>query len=245
MSLIKVLIADDQQDSIVIVRFFLEKLSYIEIVGECYDGDDLINQVMQKQPDLLLVDINMPKKNGMMAVKECLHFNPNLKFIFITGYDDYAVEAFQMNAIDYIVKPIEKLRLYKAMEKAKYNILYEQNQTNKSSSIHNLPIKDQCGTTYIPQDDIFFIEKSGKKCLIYTKDKVYETQENISNLVDRLDESFFSAHRSYIINVRKITHIIPQNETYLAYFHDFDHQASISKLKINEVKDKISAFLND
>jgi two-component system, LytTR family, response regulator len=244
MGFIKVILADDHQDNVKLLHHFLVHLSDIEIVGHCYNGDDLVEQVMQKKPDLLLVDINMPKKNGIIAVKECLNLFPQIKFIFTTGFDEYALEAFQLTAIDYIVKPIEKFRLYKAIEKAKNIILYERNQSY-TIQIKNLPIKDQNGTSYVPQHDIYFIEKSGKKCLVYTKERVFETNENISNLLASLDESFFSAHRSYIINLKRISHIVPQNETFLVYFQDFDQQASISKLKINEVKEKMSYFLSD
>lgn len=242
MDPIRVIIADDNEDSLEIIRFFLEKMNDITIIDVCKDGQALVHLYKEKKPDLVLVDINMPKLNGVEAIKQCLDINNQVKFIFITSYEEYAIEAFQMDAIDYVVKPIEKLRLYKALEKAKKIVQFEKRK-QQALKINNLPIKDYYGTSYVAQHDIFFIEKSGKKCLIHTADKVYETQENISSLSARLDESFFSAHRSYIINVKKVSHIVPQNETYLAYFHQLDKQAYISKLKINELKEKITLYI--
>jgi two-component system, LytTR family, response regulator len=242
MSPIRVMVVDDNQDSQEILMHFLEQLPDFEIIGTCNNGDELVEQVMKNKPDLLLTDINMPYKNGINAVKECLSFYPKLKFIFITGYDEYAIEAFNIAAIDYIVKPVEKSRLYKALEKAK-NILQFEEHPPQKTNIKHLPIKDINGTYYVPQDEIYFIEKSGKKCLVYTEDKVYETQESIGKLVGRLNDYFLSAHRSFVINLKKVDYISPQNETYIVYFQGFNKQASISKLKINEVKQKMDQIL--
>lgn len=242
MSPIRVMVVDDNQDSQEILIHFLEQLAEFELVGTCNNGEELVEQVMKTKPELLLTDINMPHKNGINAVKECLTFYPNLKFIYITGYDEYAIEAFNIAAIDYIVKPVEKSRLYKALEKAKSVLQFEENGPQKIN-IKHLPIKDLNGTYYIPQEEIYFIEKSGKKCLVYTKDKVFESQENIGKLVERLNNYFFSAHRSFVINLKKVDHILPQNETYIVYFQGFNKQASISKLKINEVKEKMDQIL--
>lgn len=242
MNRIRVIIVDDNEDSLEILQYFLAQLSDFEVVGTCKNGDELIDEVMKSKPDLLLADINMPKKNGVLAIKECLEFYSKLKFIFITGYDEYSVEAFEIAATDYIVKPIEKHRLYKALEKAKKAIMYERNNSNRVQ-IKMLPIKNQNGTSYIPQNEIYFVEKDGKKCLVYTKDKIFETSENISKLTEKLEPYFYSAHRSYIINLKLVVYIVPQNETYLAYFSDFNRQASISKLKINEVKARMEEYL--
>jgi two-component system, LytTR family, response regulator len=246
MEPIRVLLVDDHEDSIEILRFFISGMSSFEIVGECSNGEEMIEAVMLQKPDLVLSDINMPKKDGIHAVKDCLSFQPNLKFIFITGYDNHAITAFQMAAIDYIVKPIEKGRLLKALEKAENVIRYEQGSIEnvvKERSIKNLVIKDPQCTRYIPLEDIYFIEKSGKKCFIHTADEIYETYENIGKLYEKLtDDIFYSAHRSFIINLKKVTHITPHHETYIAYFQQYDQQASISKLKINDVREKIASL---
>jgi diguanylate cyclase (GGDEF)-like protein len=120
---IKIVIADDHEPSRRIIRRFLEPLDQITIVGEAGSGEELIRAVADNEPNLVLVDINMPKMNGIQAIKECLSLNPGLKVIFITGHNEYAVEAFDVSAVDYIVKPIEKHRLEVAIEKAKTIIM--------------------------------------------------------------------------------------------------------------------------
>lgn len=246
MDPIKILLVDDNQDFIKIMEHFIQGFPESQLIGICNNGEELVEQVMLKKPDLVLTDINMPIKNGIEAVKECLSFYPHLKCIFITGYDGFAIEAFRISAVDYIVKPIEKIRLYQALEKAKNLLQFERGKLEldiqEENKIKNLPLRDQNSIRYIPLTDIYFIEKTGKKCLVYTKSEIYETNETIGKLLDRLDHSFFPSHRSYIINLKKVSHITPHNETYIAHFQNNLNQASISKLKINEVRDRIIAL---
>lgn len=102
-----------------------------------------------------------------------------------------------------------------------------------------LHLKEQNSTQYIPLSDIYFIEKAGKKCLVYTTNEIYETSEPMNKIINRLDDTFFQAHRSNIINLSKITQIMPQNETYVVLFENYDKQASLSKLRINEVRERM------
>lgn len=246
MNQINIVIADDHQVSIEIMEQFIHELPGFEVIGTCNNGEELIEEVIIKKPDLVITDINMPRKNGVEAIRECVSFIHNLKFIFFTGYDEFAIEAFRLSAVDYIVKPIEKERLYVALEKAKKIIQIEEDQLMEHSSQEaraNLPLREQNSVRYIPLSDIYFIEKAEKKCLVYTEGKIYETNEPISKLMEKLDESFYQAHRSYIINLHKVSHIAPRNESYIVHFENYQNQASISKLKINEVKERMTALI--
>lgn len=119
MDLIKVVIADDHEPSRRIIRRFIGSLENISIVGEAGNGEELLGQIESAEPHLVLVDIGMPKLDGINAIKECMKINPHLKVIFITGHNEYAVDAFDVSAVDYIVKPIERARLTSAVEKAR------------------------------------------------------------------------------------------------------------------------------
>ncbi|MCD7036196.1 LytTR family DNA-binding domain-containing protein [Metabacillus sp. GX 13764] len=250
MNEISIVIVDDNNDSIEILQYFISQLQDFKILAVCSNGEELIESVMREKPDLILADINMPKKNGIQAIEECRQFQPQLNFIFITGYDDYAVDAFNLSAVDYIVKPVEKSRLYLALEKAKSVIRrkgsYPAEQISavtEEAKEKRLPIKFNGSLFYIPLKDIIYIEKSIKKSLIHTSERTYESYENISDLVNMLDESFYQTHRSYIVNLSKISHITPRNETYLAYFFNFHSHAHVSKLKINELQEKMEKYI--
>ncbi|MGG3560538.1 response regulator transcription factor [Neobacillus rhizosphaerae] len=240
MKPIKWILAEDHPDSMEIIKYFIGELPDFQLVASCTNGEELVEMVMVMKPDLVITDINMPKKNGILAIKECLSFHPTLKFIFLTGNDEFAIEAFEINTVDYLVKPIERTRLMVAMEKARNILQFEHGDGDtRNHRLHMLPLKEQNCTQYIPLSDIYFIEKAGKKCLVYTKAQIYETSESISKIMSRLDDSFFQAHRSNIINLKKISQIIPQNETYMVHFKDYDKPASLSKLKINEVRERM------
>jgi two-component system LytT family response regulator len=238
MSPIKVIVADDHQESIDIMIRLLSSLPEFQLIGQCANGEQLVEEVIVKKPDLVLTAIKLAKKNGLEAMKECLSFLPTMKVIFITGFDEYAIEAFSMAAIDYLVKPVEEERLGQALEKAKNIIEFEREEIGSSPKLQQkiLQLRDQTATLFIPLTDIVFIEKIGKKCLVYTEKEIYDTSETMARILPRLDDSFFHGHRSYIINLEKISQIIPQKESFIVHFKDYDQLAKISKLKINEIR---------
>lgn len=235
---LKVVLAEDHEESLEILDFFINNHPDFKVVDSCKNGEELVRKVARHKPDIVVADIKMPELNGVEAIKKSLQFHPELKFIFVTGYDDFAVEAFNISAVDYVVKPLEMSRLYSALEKAKSTIML-----SKTRSIGNdkkLPFKFNGDTYYVPFSNIFFIEKVGKKCFIYTKEKTFETYTNLMDLYELLDDSFYLAHRSNIINLHHVFCIKQKNETYLVYFLHFDKHAHISKLKIKEVRKLIS-----
>ncbi|KEF40194.1 response regulator of the LytR/AlgR family [Schinkia azotoformans MEV2011] len=235
LPLIKTVLADDNRDSLEIIETILKRHQKFRIVATCTDGEELINQVVKCRPDLVITDIKMPKLNGIEVIKKCRKFDSNVNFIFVTGFDDFAVEAFNVAAIDYIVKPFNMDRFFAALEKA-IEIIQHKQQLKSKSFRSKLKIKSSGSNYYIPMEDIYFIEKQGKKCIIHGKNKLYETNESIKVLYQKLNDTFYLSHRSYIINLKKILNISASNETYLAHFEGIPDHAHISKLKIKEIE---------
>lgn len=232
----KVLLADDHQDSLELLEIFINNHPQYEVVSTCSNGEELISKTAKFKPDLVITDVKMPILNGIESIRKVLQFQRDLKVIFVSGYNEFAVEAFDIRAVDYIVKPVEISRLYAALEKTQTD-----NRIRKISmrSKKKLPFKFKGAMFFIPFSDIYFIEKAGKKCLIHTKEGTFETYERIGYLSELLDESFYLSHRSNIVNLDNIIYIKPQNETFLAYFRNFDKHAHISKLKIKEIELKM------
>ncbi|WP_223664106.1 LytR/AlgR family response regulator transcription factor [Pseudobacillus badius] len=240
MTPIRTIIVDDHPDSLEILSFFVSQNPSFQVVAHCENGEDLIRQVMLTKPDLVIADINLPKLNGVDAIKKCISFQPHLKFIFVTGYEDFAVEAFNISAVDYIVKPVEMTRIYQALEKAEHVIrgaLHTEKSPIRQSK--TLCVKSEGSFYYIKQADVYFIEKAGKKCFIHTKNKTYEVYENIANILQTLGDQFYLSHRSNIINLEAVSHVTQKNETYLAFFPEYSKHAHISKLKIREFQKKM------
>ena len=173
MTPFKVLLADDHQDSLEVVEAYIKEHPNFDVIATCNDGEELVSKIAIFKPDIVITDVKMPKLNGVEAIKKAMQFNEKLKVIFVTGYDEFAVEAFNLEAVDYIVKPVELPRLYAALEKTqtdnRLKVLTTMNSRKK------LPFKFNGSMFFIPYDDIFFIEKTGKKCLIHTKEGTFET----------------------------------------------------------------------
>jgi two-component system LytT family response regulator len=242
MATLKIVIADDNASSRILLRHYINLLPDYEIIGEAADGEEFVQVVLDKKPDLVLVDINMPNLDGMEAVKLCRELLPNLQIIFTTGYDEFAVEAFNIAAADYIVKPIERTRLFHALEKAR-KLVQLSNRRHEGSLGEKktiFEIKSQNSILFLPMQEILFIEREGRKTVIHTRDGRYETTESLNEVASRLAPYFFKTHRSYIVNLKQVFKIEADGETYRVHFFNSDKVAYISKLKINEVQKSVS-----
>lgn len=239
---INVIIADDDQPSRTILFHFIKMLPEFKIVGEAATGDEFIKLAMKEKPDIALVDISMPGINGLEAVKACKGFSPSLQVIFTTGHDEFAVEAFNLSATDYIVKPVERTRLWIALEKCKTAIQLKNQFTKMKQSSNKLSIKSNNSFMYLDTEEILFIEREGRKTVLQTTKGRFETTESLVELEEKLPKYFYKTHRSYLVNLNRIRKIESSGETYLAFFTDDSKKpAHISKLKINNVHELLNS----
>lgn len=232
----KVLIAEDHEPSRKLLKHMINLVPDYQIVSEAVNGEELINNVMIEKPDIALVDINMPLLDGMEAIKSCKKMVPSLQVIFITGHDEYALEAFGVNAIDYIVKPIERGRLYSALERAAAMVRQTTSRQIQQSVKKDLMIKQQNQYSFIPLDEIIFIERADRKTVIHTINKKYQLNEPLTNLEEVLDSRFIGSHRSYIINLQFLTRIEAAGQSYKAYFKNYEETAKVSKNKLEDLQ---------
>lgn len=242
---IKIVIAEHNVQFRDTLQLFLKPLENFEVVGVANDGLELVELNFTLKPDLLLMDIHMPNLDGINAYKECVKTNPKANCIFITAYDDFAIEAFELNALDYIVKPFEKNRLYLALDRAYEKLQRETEITKRNKQLHlkRLLVKFD-GTLYIISlNSIIFIEKVNRKTYVHTKEQIYETYETLEAIKESLDEHFFASHRSYIINLKHISQVKSDGETYFAYFSDYLKFAHISKWKIHGLQKTLKELM--
>jgi two-component system LytT family response regulator len=231
----RILIADGNAASRKLLKQMVKYMPNYQIIGEAVNGEDLINKVVMEKPDVALVDINMPLLDGMKAVKSCKKIVPSLQVIFITSNDKYALEAFGVQAIDYIIKPIDRNRLIAALERASAF----QNRTvsiEPSPIKKDLMIKQNNQYFFIPLDDIIFIKKADRKSVIYTMSEKIEFNEALTNLEEILDSRFVSSHRSYIINLQYLYKIEVSGQAYVAHFKNYKDTAKVSKTKLAELQ---------
>ncbi|MYL35314.1 response regulator [Pontibacillus yanchengensis] len=235
----RILIADDQEASRKLLRQMIEKMvmDSFEIIDEARDGEELIEKALLHQPDLVLCDIEMPKIKGIEAIREIQKSMPSLDYIFTTAHESFAVEAFELYAVDYVLKPIQMSRLMLALERGKAILEKKQpQQSQRANAFSRIPIRFNRSMYYIQVDDILFIEKNDRKSVIHTLDEQYSSSETLEYFLDYLDNRFVQSHRSFIINLTHVARIQTSGKSYLVYFNGYEEAAQISKQNIQRVQ---------
>lgn len=197
----RALIVDDERLARNELLRLLEKFPEIEVVGEATNGNEAIEKIEELSPDLVFLDIQMPGMTGF-EVLEHLHVVPNV--IFVTAYDEYALKAFEVNALDYVLKPIELPRLEKAIEK----VLVEQKETVKEDKLSldsQIFIKDGEKCWFVKLEKVRMFESEGNYVRLYFETSRPMILKSLNNLEKRLSEQeFFRISRKYIINLNWI-----------------------------------------
>ncbi len=196
MSNYKCIIVDDEPLARKLIAEHINELKELDLVGEFRSAIEAKNFASENQVDIIFLDINMPKLSGMDYLKN--HHNDGL-VIFTTAYPEFAVEAFEQNAFDYLLKPISFDRFLKSINKVKTHL--DGQVSDKSQSI---TIKENKRLYKLPLDHILYIEAYGDYIKIHTADKVYTIKETLSHYEKVLDQDFRRIHRSFIIRMDKI-----------------------------------------
>ncbi|SKA02764.1 LytR/AlgR family response regulator transcription factor [Sediminibacterium ginsengisoli] len=220
----KAVIIDDEMLARSIVREYLQYHPDIEIVQECNDGFEGVKAIQQHQPDLVFLDIQMPKINGFEML-ELLEQPPSV--IFTTAFEEYAIRAFETHAVDYLLKPFSRDRFDKALQKWRQQETREQ--VNKTTAMldtvtsnqqqnNRVVLKDNGKIKIIPAANIQYLEASDDYVKIHTAEGVFLKNKTMQHFEKTLDETqFVRIHRSYIINIQLITRLDPyEKESYVA-----------------------------
>lgn len=217
--MIRTLIVDDESLARERIISLLKKENDIEVVGECSDGEEALQKINSLKPDLVFLDIQMPLINGIEVIKSFNKFIPEV--IFVTAYDEYAVEAFEMNALDYLLKPFDQERFSKTLDRARQRLL--ANSTKEiSEKLNNLiltfsqnkpdekhltkfVIKSAGKISFINVDEINYIEAEGNYLILHTSNSKNLYRDTITNISKKLNpETFIRIHRSYIVKIENI-----------------------------------------
>ncbi len=197
----KCLIVDDEPIARKILAEYLAELSDIVIIGQLKNAIEAINFLANQEVDILFLDINMPKLSGVQFLKNIK--NPPL-VIFTTAYSEYAVAAFELEAFDYLVKPIAFDRFLKAVNNAKKR-LSEKNTGREQSKLFT--IKENKRIYKVNFEEVFLLQAYGDYVRIYTKEKKYVTKNKLNLVKSTLPNYFMQVHRSYIINLNHLKYV--------------------------------------
>jgi len=204
MSRLKVMIVDDERLAREEIKQHLLSYQDFDIMSEAANADEAERLIIQFQPDLLFLDIQMPERSGLELL-ESLEYVPEV--IFTTAYDQYAVKAFELNALDYLVKPVRRERFSQAIEKARTKFSVRPGLAAERTIF----IREGERCYFVKVKDIYLIESAGNYARLYVDGKKLYLKRSLNHLEKTLDQQlFFRISRTEIINTNYIKQIQPQ-----------------------------------
>jgi two-component system, LytTR family, response regulator len=195
----RVLIVEDEEHARRYLRELLDDEPQIEVVGESSNGVDGVRQVRELSPDIVFVDVQMPGLDGFGLIDQIAEVRPPL-FVLVTGYGEYAVKAFEIEAVDYLCKPFDKERLSLSVERAMRRLTPLVPGFSESQWLSRLSIKDDERILFVPVDEIIWIEAANKYVVIHTPDGTHISRQTIQGLEEKLNpREFVRTHRSTLV----------------------------------------------
>ncbi|MDQ0218627.1 response regulator [Peribacillus cavernae] len=243
--MLKAFLVDDEPLARDELKYLLLRTKAVEVVGEASSVEEAAEQIGSLVPDLVFLDIELAEDSGLMLAEQLRSVDPAPAIIFATAYDEYALQAFELNAVDYILKPFDETRLQKTLEKITRLRTIGANET---VSPHESPklAADQIGKLAIMAEEriilvdissIIFIGSTEGKTLIKTTAAEYKITESLVTLEKKLNNSsFVRVHRSYLVNVNEISEIEPWfNSTYNLIMKD-GSKVPVSRTYVKDLK---------
>lgn len=242
-----VVIIDDEKLILDNLKYVLSQFPYIHIVFESQDSLAALEYAKEnKDIDIIFVDITMPLLNGLDFAQQVFELNPTIGIVFVTAYEKYAINTFEVNTLDYILKPVTVSRVRKLMEKLErmwYGSLKTENAIPEKEIITNRIAASKNNQYFIIDPaDACFIMQVGKNLCLYTQTDEYHLKHTVSYWEDKLvNEGWIRCHRSIIINISKIKSISPMfNSTYTVHMLGRKEEISVSRSYINEFKRRLN-----
>jgi two-component system LytT family response regulator len=246
MEKIRAIIIEDEELGRELIKNYLKDQVEIDIISECENGFEGIKIIQELKPDLVFLDIQMPKLNGFEML-EILDEKPEI--IFTTAFNQYAIQAFEQNAVDYLMKPFSKDRLLYALKKAiqriKTNVLNNEKvnkliQSPLNEIIERVVVKSNTKISVIPVEKIIYLEAEDDYVMVFTHDGKHLKQATMKYFEEHLDpKEFMRVHRSYIVRIDQVTQLEPYGkDSYVAKLKD-GASVYISKSGFKNLKDKL------
>jgi two-component system LytT family response regulator len=205
----RVLIVDDETHARHYLRELLEGEPHVEVVGEGSNGVQGVQQIRELSPDIVFVDIQMPGLDGFGMIDQLAGSRPPL-FVLVTSYSEYAVRAFEIEAVDYLCKPFDKERLATSIERAIRRLNSAVPSAVGSQWLTRLSIKDDERILFVPVDEIIWIEAANKYVVVYTQTGSHISRQTIQGLEDQLNpREFVRTHRSTLVRKAAVRGLHP------------------------------------
>jgi two-component system LytT family response regulator len=236
MQKLRTIIVDDEPLALKLLRTVLSEIADIEIVAECSNGKQAVEAATELEPELIFLDIQMPGMNGFDVIKS-LQTDIMPMVVFVTAFHQYAVDAFDLHAVDYVLKPLDSERIARSVGRAIDRLKNDVDRSFKSpligaieeiseraskektdESVNNLPdgmkrkllVRDSGVVKVIPFDDIDWVDAAGDYMCVHAVGETHVIRSTLRDLMTKLDDNLFvRIHRSTIVNIERVVSVTP------------------------------------
>jgi two-component system, LytTR family, response regulator len=249
MKRLRTIIIEDELPARELLKHYLKNHNEIDIVAECHDGFAGLKSISEMKPDLIFLDIQMPKLTGFEML-EVLDERPEI--IFTTAYDQFAIKAFELNALDYLLKPYHEERLKEAINKAVEKINGGNRDTRSasqliskkpemSSPVNRIVVRKANSINIIPVDQVKYVEAQDDYVMVYHSTGKALKQQTMKYYEDNLSKNdFVRIHRSYIVRIEEIKRIEPYGkDNHVAILHSGD-KLPVSRAGYKHLKEELN-----
>lgn len=234
--MLRAMIVDDEEPARSELRYLLERTGRIESIVEAASAREAVEKLMDGRPDVMFMDISMPKTSGMQLASALRTLKHSPAVVFVTAYSEHALKAFEMDAIDYLVKPVETERLMQAIDKVE--AFTGSGGATKTTS-ERIPVEKGGKKILVPVDQIRYIEAKDDYSCIYTDTDRYLSTISLAQLENKLNpHGFFRVHRSHIVNLEYIedVEVVSSGNLQLGIQGINDKKISVSRRRVVQLK---------
>ncbi|MGF3104360.1 LytR/AlgR family response regulator transcription factor [Rossellomorea sp. DUT-2] len=237
----KVAIIDDEPYSREEMKHLLSGYSWVEVVGEASSAEKGLEIILTKEPDVLFLDIEMPGMSGVDLAEALQKMKHKPEIVFATAYPDYALKAFRVEAVDYLLKPFEEDQLAQTIERLKNLLKVGMKEQSESPSMGKLAVQDEDKIVFISPKDILYIFREERETFICTKKKKYTCRLPIKELESKLSTyPFFRVHKSYLVQLPFVEELIPWGSgVYQLKVHGADEAIPVSRNYVKELRERL------
>lgn len=203
---LRAVVVEDEPLGRALIRKMLGSENDVDLIAECAGGTEAISVIETTRPDLVFLDVRIPERDGF-EVLSAVNLNASTAVVFVTAHDEYAVRAFDFNAVDYLLKPFDRTRFQRAVERARSHVRQTQIGTR---FLQRLVVKSRGSVFFLKTGEVDWIEAEGNYVRLHVKNESYLIRATIGGLESQLDpQEFARIHRSQIVNMDRIRELRP------------------------------------
>jgi DNA-binding LytR/AlgR family response regulator len=219
MTPIRTLVVDDEKLARDRLIGFLAKVDGVKVIGHAINGVEAVERIEQDQPDLVFLDVQMPGMDGFDVLKSLSRPAPHV--VFATAYDEYAIRAFEVQAVDYLLKPFARARVEEAIGRVRTRLdhgtpgldveaMLKRLENNRKDHVRQVPVHAGRRILLLPVEDVLWFGVEYRLVYAHTAERAYMTNFTLRDLEERLDpDAFFRAHKASLVNMRQVREIVP------------------------------------